>query len=227
MKKCRKCGVPKPLEDFYNCNRTKDGKRSVCKECTNTENKERNKINKVKYNAHGREYYQNHKAERHAYHKDWYKLNKEAKREQNERWKKENPEKYREMMQNWYVNNRDKKLRQNRENEIKRLQNDPMCRIVKNLRGRISGLVSGRLKSAPTLILLGCSLEFFKEYLASQFRDGMSWENYGVYWHIDHIKPCSLFDLSKQEEQNVCFHYTNMQPLLAKENLAKHNKFNS
>jgi len=54
----------------------------------------------------------------------------------------------------------------------------------------------------------------------------MNWNNYGYYgWHIDHIKPCSSFDLSKDLEQRKCFHYTNLQPLLAKDNLEKGAKY--
>lgn len=48
----------------------------------------------------------------------------------------------------------------------------------------------------------------------------MSWDNYGD-WHIDHRKPCSLFDLSKKSEQLKCFNYTNLQPLWAIDNLRK------
>jgi hypothetical protein len=48
----------------------------------------------------------------------------------------------------------------------------------------------------------------------------MSWNNYGK-WHLDHIKPCASFDLSKKQEQKICFHYSNFQPLWAKDNLIK------
>jgi len=53
----------------------------------------------------------------------------------------------------------------------------------------------------------------------------MSWNNYTyIGWHVDHIKPCCQFDLSKPEEQAKCFHYTNLQPLWAEENLTKGKK---
>jgi len=68
--------------------------------------------------------------------------------------------------------------------------------------------------------LIGESPQFVKNYLTLKFTDGMSWENHGK-WHIDHIKPCCSFDLTKPEEQQKCFHYTNLQPLWAKDNLRK------
>jgi hypothetical protein len=50
----------------------------------------------------------------------------------------------------------------------------------------------------------------------------MNWDNYGFYgWHIDHIRPCASFDLSKPSEQRKCFNYTNLQPLWATENWGK------
>ena len=69
--------------------------------------------------------------------------------------------------------------------------------------------------------LIGCSVEELKQHLESQFRDGMSWENYGTTWHIDHIIPCTAFDMTDEEQQRTCFNYKNLQPLLAEENLLK------
>ena len=54
----------------------------------------------------------------------------------------------------------------------------------------------------------------------------MSWDNWSIKgWHIDHIRPCSSFDLSDPTQQKECFHYTNLQPLWASENLKKNNKW--
>lgn len=80
-------------------------------------------------------------------------------------------------------------------------------------------------KFGKTLDLLGCSIEELKLHMSKKFTEGMSWDNYGKYWEIDHIKPCSLFDLSKEDEQRKCFHFTNLQPLLPKENRQKGNKY--
>ena len=70
--------------------------------------------------------------------------------------------------------------------------------------------------------LLGCTVSFFMKHIESQWKEGMTWDNYGYRgWHIDHIIPCSAFDLTKEEEQKKCFHYTNQQPLWAEENMKK------
>ena len=70
------------------------------------------------------------------------------------------------------------------------------------------------------MFLIGCEVDYLMYYIQSKFTKGMNWNNYGK-WHIDHIKPCCSFDLSKASEQRKCFHYTNLQPLWAKDNLSK------
>ena len=65
-----------------------------------------------------------------------------------------------------------------------------------------------------------------KYHIESLFRPGMTWENYGFRgWHIDHIIPCSYFDLSIDENQLICFNFKNLQPLWQPDNFKKHNKF--
>ena len=78
-------------------------------------------------------------------------------------------------------------------------------------------------KDKPTKEFLGCSMEALKIYLENQFSTGMSWDNYGK-WHLDHIKPCCIFDLTDIEQQKICFHYTNLQPLWAIDNIKKGRK---
>ena len=62
-----------------------------------------------------------------------------------------------------------------------------------------------------------------KQYLESLFTEGMTWDNYGE-WHVDHIIPCDFFDLDIYSERKFCFHYTNLQPLWAYDNISKSNK---
>ena len=103
------------------------------------------------------------------------------------------------------------------------LKNDIRFKIKENLRGRIIHAIRGNSKSLHTMFLIGCEVDYLMYYLQSQFKLGMNWDNYGL-WHIDHIKPCASFDLSKEDEQRKCFHYTNLQPLWARDNLSKGDK---
>lgn len=96
-------------------------------------------------------------------------------------------------------------------------------KILENLRRRLNSAIKNNSKSKHTLELLGCSIQQLKDHLQKQFTKGMSFSNYGK-WHIDHIKPCVLFDLSKPSEQKKCFNYKNLQPLWAIDNWIKKDK---
>lgn len=70
--------------------------------------------------------------------------------------------------------------------------------------------------------LIGCTVEYLRQHLEQQFQPGMSWDNWSISgWHIDHIRPCASFDLTDPIQQAQCFHYTNLQPLWAKDNMIK------
>ena len=110
---------------------------------------------------------------------------------------------------------------------IERFNTDLNYRLRMLLRGRIRSVMKTKnaKKNSQIYKLLGCSLEYFKKHMENQFSSGMSWSNIGK-WHIDHIYPLSKFDLTKLEEQKKAFHYSNMQPLWAKDNLQKSAKVN-
>jgi|TARA_E500000318_G_scaffold94438_1_gene93786 hypothetical protein len=109
---------------------------------------------------------------------------------------------------------------------MKEYRKVPENKLVINQRKRISQALRGILKSNHTLDLLGCSAFELKAHLESKFQDGMSWDNYGRDgWHCDHIRPCASFDLSDPKQQEECFHYSNLQPLWAKDNLSKKDKY--
>lgn len=101
-----------------------------------------------------------------------------------------------------------------------RMMSNVHFRLTKNLRGRIYVALKKGIKSDTTMNLLGCSIEQFKIHIEDQFTDGMTWGNMGV-WHLDHKKPCAKFDLTKESDQRLCFHFTNIQPLWSVDNLRK------
>jgi hypothetical protein len=114
-----------------------------------------------------------------------------------------------------------KELKKHHYNYIKnRLKIDLDFKLRTYLRNRIWWALKRNCKSFKTMKLIGCSIDQLKRHIEKQFVKGMSFSNYGK-WHIDHIIPCARFDLSKPEEQRKCFHYTNLQPLWAKENILK------
>lgn len=98
--------------------------------------------------------------------------------------------------------------------------------VIKNrLCARLHKVVtmSGVRKGASQVELFGASPFQLKAHIESLFAPGMGWHNREL-WHIDHKRPCKAFDLTNPEEQKRCFHYTNLQPLWAKDNLSKSSK---
>ena len=156
------------------------------------------------------------------YGKKRYKKNPEKIKENKRKWRKENPEyskKYREENSAAL-----KKTRNAR--DTRRRRTDPLfklkCNIRQSIRAAFKNIDSA--KSETTLEILGCgTYEKFKEHMQSQFSPGMTWDNYGK-WHSDHIVPLATAKTDKQIKK--LNHYTNLQPLWAKDNLSKGAKLN-
>ena len=196
MKTCSGCGQRKDLLCFHKMSKSSDGLNGRCKECV-------------------KKYYEENK------HK--YPSNK---------YYKKNRKKILKRKKEYGKKNRKEISKKRKE----RYHSDKGYRIVQNLRTRARDAISNR--SLSGIMLLGYDQEkhgtkinfrdFLISYLESLFQEGMSWENYGnpngdhtECWHIDHIMPCSSFNLQKVSEQKKCFHYTNLQPLWAEDNLLK------
>ncbi len=155
--------------------------------------------------------------------------NKDKNKEQQKITKIKNKDKYNETNRRYVERNR------NRINDVKskwakkRRHNDIIYKLTQKLRSdlrRIKKQNRVNKNNKGALNLIGISLEEFKIYIEKKFKPGMTWENHGLYgWHIDHIKPVTRFDLTKSGEMEKCFHYTNLQPMWAKENLRKSNKY--
>ncbi len=156
-----------------------------------------------------------------AYNKELYQSTKEEKLAYGKEYRQKNKIKKSVYLKKYYqVHKKEILVR-----ELNRRKVDVQCRLGCLLRSRINDVLRGKSKSLSTMKLLGCSLEYLKVYFESKFQDGMTWENRGRWgWHIDHLTPCVSFDLTKPEEQRQCFHYTNLQPLWAKDNLIKGSK---
>jgi len=107
---------------------------------------------------------------------------------------------------------------------------NPDIKLRYALRRRMStalrnAMLSKKESSARIMDYIGCSIIELRAYLEAQFKPGMTWSNHGnAGWHIDHVMPLSGFDLTNKEDTKKAWHYTNLRPLWAKENLRKHNK---
>lgn len=124
----------------------------------------------------------------------------------------------------WYKKNKNIKVKYQIKHIKEKRKIDPIFKLIDNIRKRINNAIKTNSKSENTIRLLGCTIEDLKIHLESMFKNGINWNNYGD-WHIDHIRPCNSFDLSKPKEQRKCFHYSNLQPLWAVDNLKKSGKW--
>lgn len=213
MKTCVNCNSKQSLANFSLTIKSKDGYQPKCKTCVNVYNKKYYLANKEKVKTNCKMYKSKNRNEIKNKDKIYAVNNKEKILQYKKDYYKNNINKYKE----YDIKNRDRKNAQALKRTLHKLKIDPIYRLQFNIRSRIKAAF--RLKKATKCKkseeLLGCSIKIAKEHLESKFLPTMTWENYGKYWHIDHIIPCNSFDLSDEEEQKKCFHYTNLQPLFA------------
>ena len=211
IKICSKCEEEKEISKFYKSTSNIDGYQNICMFCHNFRSKLYYLKHKQKIQIDKQIYYKENKNKILIYRNEYVKIKKKE---------------IANYHKNYYLKHKKDLKKYKYEYKKKKLKNNISFKIETNLRRRISSALFEHRKSKPTMKLLGCSIDFLKHYLESQFTEGMSWEKYGLHgWHIDHIKPCALFDLSKPEEQQKCFCYTNLQPLWAIDNLRKGKKY--
>ena len=151
--------------------------------------------------------------------RNYQKKNIEYFKEKDRKYSKINRYKKLIYLKNWQQSNRDyinAKFKEKHNNNLN-------FKMSNNIRTRIRNALKRNSKSSSSFDLIGCDLSYLKHHLESKFTNGMSWENYGD-WQIDHKIPCSFFDLSNEENQKLCFHYSNLQPLWKEDNLRKSSK---
>ena len=164
------------------------------------------------------------------FYKEYWKKNrhtlKESQKPKNRKYYSQNKEKIKDKSSKYYQQNRLKCIKRNTKRKLKRYDVDYVFKMAQIFRARLNVTLRKIKiqKEVRSKDLVGCDWNTLKNYIESKFQPGMTWDNHGTYgWHVDHIIPCSLFNLTKIEDQKKCFHYTNLQPLWAKENLVKYN----
>lgn len=102
-------------------------------------------------------------------------------------------------------------------------KNDIEYKLAFNCRNKIKKMIKTNYSSFK---LVGCTPQFLKVWLKFNFKPEMTFNNYGTYWHIDHVIPCYHFNLEDDKQLKECFHWTNLQPLCAKQNIDKYEVLN-
>ncbi len=202
MKKCTKCKEEKPLENFSKDKTAKDGMNGYCKVCS--------KIN-------------NQTSKKKLKNKEWRDRNG---REYGKEWRKHNPSYNEEYFQKYYEKNKDELIKYVVKYQKDRRKNDPLFKLINGIRNNITLSFKRALKGAynkksKSIDILGCLHKDFIQHISSQFKEGMTLENYGK-WELDHKIPIS----SAQNEEDIIrlCHYTNYQPLWIEDNRKKSNK---
>lgn len=156
---------------------------------------------------------------------DYYAKRKAYFKQQMAEYQKINKESVQIAQKAWAVANKELIRLKRRAYERQLRKTNLNYKLSQALRTRIGKALKAGKKSGSAVADLGCSIPQLREYLEQQFQPGMSWNNHGLYgWHIDHIMPLSNFNLSIREEFLKACHYTNLQPLWAKQNLLKSDK---
>lgn len=155
--------------------------------------------------------------------REWKRQNKERTLEYTRQWKLANKEHVSAYNSMYDKANRETINKRSTAYHNMRAKTDANFKLAKSLRNRVYNVLKKRIycKSESTLALLGCSIEFFRNWLSFCFEEGMTFENHGSVWHIDHTIPVSKFKLILPDEQKKCFHWSNMKPMYARDNLSK------
>lgn len=214
---CKKCNELKDLTEFCKDKACNLGYSGTCKACRNIYWKDWVVKNPDKFKTVQKKSYEKNKDKRLAFHSKYRKRNREWISEKRIKAKHRDYEGYKNYFKKYKNENRERLIPYRREYTRYKRKTDITFRIKNSLRAEIQRTLRrvNTTKKDRVIELVGCSLSFLKNYLEERFLPTMTWENYGKYWHIDHIIPCSKFNLTKREEQLKCFNYKNLQPLFA------------
>ena len=195
------CATPNcgehPLTDFYLNKKKNNGKgvyAHICKTCHKKKNIQYLKSNPEIRKSIRAKYNESHKEQILEYARNYDS---------------------REVQKRFYEKNKKKIFASKRE----RRKNDPNFKLLENLRKRIYDYIKN--KPHKSIQYLGCDVNFYRQYLESQFDVNMNWDNYGIYWEIDHITPLFTYNFSDSLNISKAFNYTNTRPLSISENRSR------
>lgn len=205
-KECPRCQRSLDIKNFCKDRKTTDGLNRWCRKCVATYKSEYYRKHRLRLLQLHARLYRKDRAARMAKQRAYYWANPERARAAARDWQKQNMPLVRARLRKWYAKQR---------------RTNPQFRLRINLRRALHRALSGQTTDISAIRHLGCTVDILKTRLEKLFHSGMTWRNYGRYWHVDHIRPLSLFDLSKRAQIKRAVHYTNLQPMLVAENIRK------
>jgi hypothetical protein len=196
LKRCGTCKEFKNKSNFGLSSRAHDKLRNRCKQC-------RKRLNDSNLKDL----------------KEFFEKNKELKKEKDRIYWKKNTEKIK--IKRSTPESKAKKAIHDK-NYVNKNKCNPSFVVGKSLRSQISSRVKNGVKKNKTIEILGYTINELRSHLESMFTEGMNWNNYGRHgWHIDHVKPLVMFDLSTEDGIKDAWSLSNLQPLWEKENHSK------
>ena len=223
FRKCKTCKVEKPFssEFFYKNKKYKYGFSTECCHCTKQRSRKWAAENKAKKANSDKAYAEENRQVISEYQSGYRKLNKDKSSAYMKKYADENAEKLKKSRQNYNSGPEVKAARAESHNERRR--HDKKYRLMCNVRSAVSEALS---KQSGALRFLEYTIGDLMRHLERQFVSGMTWENYGSRWHVDHIIPSASFAFESAEDPDFkfCWSLANLRPLWANENLKKNAK---
>lgn len=241
VKICSRCETPKALKEFYINPHYAGGYTARCRSCIAAaakewaaQNPERRRDVRLNWNQRNKEHKrQSSAALRQRKLTELGDALREHERTLTKRWRKNNPTAASAIQIRSYRKRCKEKPdaeKKRRARARERMLQHPVRGIAYKLSGRVRVAIKMQAgkKAWKTKELIGCTVPELIAHIERQFQPGMTWENWGRgvnCWHLDHKRPVSSFDLTDPQQQKLCFHYTNYQPLWAIDNIRKGNKW--
>lgn len=222
VKVCSRCKAEKPGSEFSPNKQGRLGLASRCRECIREIGRMERAANPEKYQKISRDWYAANTDRAKEIKDQWAKKNPDNGRRRGKTWRDRNPERVAELFKASAERNREsilaaRKVRRARDKHV------PSIRISNSVRSRVYESLKRSWKSYSTFNLLGYSRDELMSHLEERFLPGMTWENYGPVWHIDHIVPLSAHNFVSSEDIDFkkAWALSNLQPLWASDNMSK------
>jgi hypothetical protein len=239
-KVCTKCKTEKIRAGFGKRSRAKDGLFSECLACRSLASKRRYLANKEHIGRINTLWKKEHPTEHREMNRAYRVKNQEKIRESGKRYNKDHTGRRKETTRDWYCKNLERKkelvsrwkasnpglIKIYRCKSGAKQRGTPQGRLNNTMSAGINSALRGRKRGRRWENLVGYGVGQLKKHLESLFSPGMTWENYGVVWEIDHKTPKAVFNFEEAEDIDfkACWCLENLRPLGKSENRKKYNK---